>query len=54
MKNLLTLGFTLTTAVALAQTTPTTSDPALAVPPPAAPVQATPSPLTYYGYVDGY
>ena len=54
MKNLLTLGFTLTTAVALAQTTPTTSDPALVVPPPAAPVQATPSPLTYYGYVDGY
>ena len=54
MKNLLVLGLTLTTAVALAQTTPTTTDPALAVPPAAAPTTATPGPLTYYGYVDGY
>ncbi|HEX8505376.1 MAG TPA: porin [Hymenobacter sp.] len=54
MKNLLTLGLTLAaTGAALAQTTPTT-DPALAVPAPAAPVQATPNPLTFYGFVDGY
>ena len=44
----------LSTSAALAQTTPTT-DPALAVPPLAAPVAAAaPGPLTTYGFVDGY
>ncbi|GAB3870612.1 porin [Hymenobacter segetis] len=38
---------------ALAQTAPTT-DPALAVPPPAAPVTAAPGPITTYGFVDAY
>ncbi|GAA4497977.1 porin [Hymenobacter ginsengisoli] len=38
---------------ALAQTTPV-SDPALAVPPPAAPSTPTASPLTTYGFVDAY
>jgi hypothetical protein len=45
-----------TTIPVLAQTTPTT-DPALAVPPPAAPVPATPTPanpLTFYGFADAY
>lgn len=44
------------TVPVLAQTTPTT-DPALAVPPAGAPVQATPTPvnpLTFYGFVDAY
>ncbi|MCI1189489.1 porin [Hymenobacter sp. DH14] len=43
------------TSAALAQTAPTT-DPALAVPTPAAPVApiTTPGPLTYYGFVDAY
>ena len=43
------------TSAAQAQTTPAT-DPALAVPPAAAPVPAAaaPGPLTTYGYVDGY
>jgi hypothetical protein len=43
-------------AAALAQTTPTT-DPALAVPPPAAPAPPAPpaaGPLTTYGFVDAY
>ncbi|HEX8428177.1 porin [Hymenobacter sp.] len=55
MKHLFTLGLALTaaTGTTLAQVTPTT-DPALAVPPPAAPVEATPNPLTFYGFVDGY
>jgi hypothetical protein len=46
---------TLCTSAALAQTTPTT-DPALAVPAPAAPATATPvaGPLTTYGFVDAY
>ncbi len=46
---------TFCTSAALAQTTPTT-DPALAVPAPAAPVASAPaaSPLSYYGFVDGY
>ena len=57
MKNLLLPALlALGTSAALAQTTPTTTDPALAVPPPAAPVPATPAPgpLTTYGFVDGY
>ncbi|MBC8082434.1 MAG: outer membrane beta-barrel protein, partial [Hymenobacter sp.] len=54
MKHLLTLGLALSaTGTALAQTTPTT-DPALAVPAPTAPAQATPNPLTFYGFIDGY
>ncbi|MGI4884841.1 MAG: porin [Janthinobacterium lividum] len=54
MKPLLTLGLALATAsAALAQTTPTT-DPALAVPPAAAPATPAPGPLTYYGFVDAY
>ena len=57
MKKLLFLGLiTLPAGGAAGQTTPTTTDPALAVPAPAAPVAAVPtaSPLTFYGFVDGY
>jgi hypothetical protein len=54
MKNLLVPALiALSTSAALAQTTPTT-DPALAVPPPAAPATPAPGPLTTYGFVDGY
>ncbi|HEX8330251.1 MAG TPA: porin [Hymenobacter sp.] len=54
MKNLLLPALVaLSTSAALAQTTPTT-DPALAVPPAVAPAEATPNPLTTYGFVDGY
>ncbi len=47
---------TLCTSVALAQTTPATTDPNLAVPAPAAPAPPTPptGPLTTYGFVDAY
>jgi hypothetical protein len=57
MKNLfLPALVALSTSAALAQTTPSTPDPALAVPPPAAPVSTAPAPgpLTTYGFVDGY
>ncbi|QJX47469.1 porin [Hymenobacter taeanensis] len=50
--SLLTLGL-FSTAVTLAQTTPTT-DSTLAVPLAAVPSEATPNPLTTYGFVDGY
>ena len=54
MKQLFILGLALTAASgALAQITPTT-DSTLAVPPQAAPIEATPNPLTFYGFVDGY
>jgi hypothetical protein len=54
-KLLLPVLATLCTSAALAQTAPTT-DPALAVPPPAAPVAPAPAPgpLTTYGFVDAY
>lgn len=55
-KLLLPVLATLCTSAALAQTAPTT-DPALAVPPPAAPVPPAPpagGPLTTYGFVDAY
>lgn len=52
-KLLLPVLATLCTSAALAQTTPTT-DPALAVPPPAAPAPPAPGPLTTYGFVDAY
>ncbi|GAA3988161.1 porin [Hymenobacter antarcticus] len=55
MKNLLVPALVaLSTSAALAQTTPPT-DPALAVPPSAAPVAPpAPAPLTTYGFVDAY
>jgi len=53
-KLLLPVLATLCTSAALAQTAPTT-DPALAVPPPVAPIQSpTTAPLTTYGFVDAY
>ncbi|UOG76371.1 porin [Hymenobacter tibetensis] len=58
MNHVLTLGLALTataaaTSNALAQTTPVT-DTTQVVPPQVAPAEATPNPLTFYGFVDGY
>jgi hypothetical protein len=53
MKKLLFASLLGLPAAVLAQTTPTT-DPALAVPPPAAPATPAAGPLTYYGFVDAY
>jgi len=53
MKFFLTSNLTLIASMALAQTMPA-ADPALAVPPQTAPVEATPGPLTCYGFIDGY
>lgn len=58
MNYLVTLGLALTataaaTSQALAQTTPVT-DTAQVVPPQVASAEATPNPLTFYGFVDGY
>lgn len=54
MKNLFTLALALNAATAaLAQTNPTT-DLSLAVPASAAPAQAMPAPLTFYGFADAY
>jgi hypothetical protein len=55
MKKSLALSLALAATIpVLAQTTPATTDPNLAVPPPAAPAEATPNPLTFYGFVDAY